>query len=58
MNLHVLFIPFNPEFLKWNFLSLNLDKSIDENRGFSLKSKNKMVNSVAPDETAHYEPFH
>ena len=40
--------PFTPEFLKWSLPSLNLDKSIVENRSFSL-------NSVDPDEMNSYE---
>ena len=42
--------PFTPEFLKWSLPSLNLDKSIIENRSFSL-------NSVDPDEMNSYEQF-
>ena len=37
--------------------SLNLDKSTVENRDVS-KFKNRMTNSVDPDETACYEPSH
>ena len=33
------------------FSFLTLDFSIDANRGFSLKKKNRMANSVDPDET-------
>ena len=47
-----------PEFLKWTVPSLNLDMPTDANRGFQCKIKNKMANSVDPDETAHYEPSH
>ena len=45
-------------FQKWTFLSLNLDKAVDENTcRRKLKSKT-MVNSVDPDETARNEPSH
>ena len=39
--------PFTPEFMKWTLPSLTLDTFFVANRGL----KNRMVNSVAPDET-------
>ena len=50
--------PFTPEFLKWTLPSLNFDLSTDANRGFCLKSKGGMANSVDPDERARDEPSH
>ena len=47
-----------PEFLRWTPPFLNLDLSIDANRGFSLNKKKEKANSVDPDETACDEPFH
>ena len=52
-----MFNAFTPEFLKWSLQSLNLEKSIDANKDFSL-NKNGMANSVDPDETGCYEPSH
>ena len=57
MKTHFFLNPFTPAFLKWAHSSLNLDTSIVENRGFSLRSRT-MANSVHPDETARYEPSH
>ena len=43
----------------WTFLShLHLDRSVFANKGVSQKIKNRMANSVDPDEMAHYEPSH
>ena len=51
--------PFTSEFLKWTIPSMNLDISIDANRGFSQKiKKNRMANSVAPDDAAAYDSSH
>ena len=52
-----LFNPFHPEFMKWMFPLLTLDMSIIANRDVS-QNKNRMANSVNPDETAHDEPSH
>ena len=51
------FKPFTPEFLKWTLPFFTLDKSIDENRDLSLKSKEngKHCRSQL---AAHYEPSH
>ena len=43
---------FHPDFLKWTFLSLNLDLSIVANRDISKKNQNRMTNSVDRDEVA------
>ena len=45
-------------FLKWTLPSLNLDISTESKRGFNLKSKNRMANSVDLDVTARHEPSH
>ena len=50
----LLFNPFIPEFLKWALPSLNLFRTIDQNRGLSQESKQN--DSVNPDKTAHNEP--
>ena len=50
--------PFTPGFLKYTLPSLNFELSILVNKGFSKKIKRGMVNSVDPDETAHYELSH
>ena len=49
--------PFS-ELLKWTLPSLNLDMSTVSNRCFNVNIKNRMANSVDPDETAHDEPSH
>ena len=49
--------PFIPGFLKWIIPSLNLVRTIASFKVFS-QNKNRMANSVDPDETAHYEPSH
>ena len=51
------FNPFTPEFLKWVHPSMNSDISIVANRRL-FKINNKMANSVDPDETDRYVPFH
>ena len=38
--------------------SLNVDRPIDANRGFSLISENGNANSVDPDAKARHEPSH
>ena len=45
------FYSFIPYFLKWTLPSVKLDMFTDANRGFCLKSKHRMTNSVDPDET-------
>ena len=44
---------FNPEFMKWNFLSLNLDMSIAA-LGCHSKIKTRITNSIDLDETSRY----
>ena len=53
----LVFNPFNPEFLMWCRPSLNLDMSNTENKSQS-DVKNRLANSVDPDETARNEPSH
>ena len=51
--------PFIPQFLKWTLPSLNLDMSTVAKKGFHSKiKKNRVANSVDPDETACYELSH
>ena len=50
--------PFIPKFLKWTLPSLNLNLSIDSNRGFSQKAKQNSKQYIGPDETARDEPSH
>ena len=50
--------PFISEDSEVDTLIVNLNMFTDAKGGFSLKSKNGMVNSVDPDETARYEPSH
>ena len=44
--------------LTWTLPSMNLDMSINTNKGLCLKLKNRMTNSLNPDETARYEQYH
>ena len=43
--------------MKWTFPALNLVMSILQ-IGMSVKIRNRMANSVDPDETAHHKPSH
>ena len=53
----VLFNPFIPEFLV-TLPSLNLGMFTDAKIWFQSKIRNRMANSVGPDETPRYEPSH
>ena len=53
----------SPKFLKWTWLSLNLDASIVANSDVCQKKKknkkkNRMAKSVDPNEMACYKPSH
>ena len=52
-----IFNPFNPEFEVDTSIIVYLHV-LRCKLGFQSKIKNRMANSVYPDETAHYEPSH
>ena len=54
LKLSILFHTIIPEFLKWTLPFLNLDMSTASGK---CKIKNRMTNSVDPNETVHYDLF-
>ena len=52
------FNPFIPEFLEWTPPFLNLDLTTNANTEFQSKIKNRMADSVDPDEIACNELSH